>query len=474
LLVAACWSLVALAEELIAIEDGVLVLTGDNFEAAIESNPQILVEFYAPWCGHCKKLAPEYSAAAEQLAEKGAQAKLAKVDATEHKELGQKFGVKGYPTLKFFKNGVAQDYTGGRTADTIVQWIQKKSGPDAQTLSSKEEADAFVADNKVSVIGFFKTLDGNEDEAFLEAAASSEDVVFGMTSSEEIFKAFEIDAEKAVIINKQFDEGRLLLSGEITAESISEFVIANSLPLVVDFNSDTAKQIFQGKIKNHFLMFQSAEDEKYEHNLHNARKVAKEMKGDMMFVTITTDEAEHKRVLDFFAITEDEVPTFRLSAGDDMVKFKPDNKELSEENIRAFIQSWKDGELKPHLKSDDVPEDWDAADVKVLVGKNFADVALDVEKDVFVEFYAPWCGHCKKLAPIWEELAEKFKDNEKIVIAKLDATTNEVEDVKIRGFPTLKLFKAGDNTVVDYSGGRTLEDFVKFLSPKEETEKDEL
>ena len=285
---------------------------------------------------------------------------------------------------------MAQDYTGGRTADTIVQWIQKKSGPDAQTLSSKEEADAFVADNKVSVIGFFKTLDGNEDEAFLEAAASSEDVVFGMTSSEEIFKAFEIDAEKAVIINKQFDEGRLLLSGEITAESISEFVIANSLPLVVDFNSDTAKQIFQGKIKNHFLMFQSAEDEKYEHNLHNARKVAKEMKGDMMFVTITTDEAEHKRVLDFFAITEDEVPTFRLSAGDDMVKFKPDNKELSEENIRAFIQSWKDGELKPHLKSDDVPEDWDAADVKVLVGKNFADVALDVEKDVFVEFYAPW------------------------------------------------------------------------------------
>jgi len=112
--------------------------------------------------------------------------------------------------------------------------------------------------------------------------------------------------------------------------------------------------------------------------------------------------------------------------------------------------------------------------VKVLVGKNFADVALDATKDVFVEFYAPWCGHCKKLAPIWEELAEKYKDNDKIVIAKLDATTNEVENVKIRGFPTLKLFKSGNNEVVDYSGGRTLEDFVKFLSPKDEAEKDEL
>ena len=91
----ACISLSARGDELIAVEEGVLVLTEDNFQAAIESHSQILVEFYAPWCGQCKKLAPEYSSAASQLAEKGAEAKLAKVDATEQKELGQKFGIKG-------------------------------------------------------------------------------------------------------------------------------------------------------------------------------------------------------------------------------------------------------------------------------------------------------------------------------------------------------------------------------------------
>jgi len=260
-----------------------------------------------------------------------------------------------------------------------------------------------------------------------------------------------------------------------TKDSITLFVAGNSLPLVVDFNTDTAKQIFQGAINNHFLMFQSAKDDKFEHNLHNARKVAGDMKGDIMFVSVTTDETEHKRVLDFFGISEDEVPTFRLSAGEDMMKYKPENKEMSEENIRAFIKSFKSGELKPHLKSDPVPEDWNANPVKVLVGKNFAEVALDTGKDVFVEFYAPWCGHCKKLAPIWDELAEKYKDNDKLVIAKLDATTNEVENVKIKGFPTLKLFKSGNNEVVDYKGGRTLEDFVKFLSPEEaDKAKDEL
>ena len=95
LLVVCCLSVPSLSDGLIAVEEGVLVLTEDNFQSALDSNPLILVEFYAPWCGHCKKLAPEYSSAAQQLAEKGAEAKLAKVDATEHKELGQKFGVKG-------------------------------------------------------------------------------------------------------------------------------------------------------------------------------------------------------------------------------------------------------------------------------------------------------------------------------------------------------------------------------------------
>merc|ERR550517_2055173 len=85
---------------------------------------------------------------------------------------------------------------------------------------------------------------------------------------------------------------------------------------------------------------------------------------------------------------------------------------------------------------------------------------MDASKDVLVEFYAPWCGHCKKLAPIWDELGEKFKDHDDIVIAKMDSTQNEVKAVKVKGFPTIKLFKMGDNT-----GDRTLDSFVTFLRP---------
>lgn len=76
---------------------------------------------------------------------------------------------------------------------------------------------------------------------------------------------------------------------------------------------------------------------------------------------------------------------------------------------------------------------------------------------------APWCGHCKQLIPIWEELAEKFADREDVVVAKMDSTTNEVEDVKVQSFPTLKYFPKNGGEVVDYSGERTLEAFAKFL-----------
>ena len=116
--------------------DTVIKLTKDTFDATVDKNPYLLVKFYAPWCGHCKALAPEYEKAAQILQENSPAVTLAKVDATAEEELGTRFRVRGFPTLKFFKHGKEYDYSGGRTEATIVEWVKKRVGPPSKVLST--------------------------------------------------------------------------------------------------------------------------------------------------------------------------------------------------------------------------------------------------------------------------------------------------------------------------------------------------
>merc|ERR1711931_36448 len=179
---------------------------------------------------------------------------------------------------------------------------------------------------------------------------------------------------------------------------------------------------------------------------------------------VNTDEEDHSRILEFFAMKKEEIPGLRIiKLEEDMAKYKPTSSDLSAEALTAFVQDFLDGKLKQHLLSQDLPEDWDKEPVKVLVSSNFDEAALDAGKDVLVEFYAPWCGHCKQLAPIYDKLGEKCKDSETVVIGKMDATVNELEHTKVQSFPTIKLFKKGDNKIVEYNGERTLEGLTKFL-----------
>ena len=105
----------------------VVSLTPANFDSYVGSKPT-MVKFFAPWCGHCKHLAPEYEKAAEKL--KGGKVVLAEVDCDANKDLCSRYEVHGYPTVKFFPKGDKKgiEYDGARTADSIVEWIGKNGG----------------------------------------------------------------------------------------------------------------------------------------------------------------------------------------------------------------------------------------------------------------------------------------------------------------------------------------------------------
>jgi len=160
------WLSIALVVAL-ATANHVIVLDDSNFEMTLAEKNPILVEFYAPWCGHCKALEPEFEEAAKMLAGKNAKVFLGKVDATAEnaKQLQKAFKISGFPTLKFFPSGKADDpsisYDGQRKAADIVKWLEKQTSSPYVPLTTAAEITELKAslsedEEKIVVIGAFE------------------------------------------------------------------------------------------------------------------------------------------------------------------------------------------------------------------------------------------------------------------------------------------------------------------------------
>ncbi|KAI8616368.1 prolyl 4-hydroxylase, beta polypeptide [Chytriomyces sp. MP71] len=433
----------------------VVVLTDKTFSKWVKGEDLSLVEFYAPWCGHCKALAPEYEIAATELKEEGI--KIAKVDCTVEKDTCSEAGVSGYPTLKVFRKGAASDYKGERKAPSIISTMKKQALP-ALSLVTAKEIDDFKAKDKVVIVGYFADKTSKKFKAY-EAVANQlrDDYVFGYTND-------KVEGVKtpAVTLFKKFDEGENKFAGKFTEEELSNFIKTNSMPLIDEIGPENYQKYVSAGVPLGFIFVESDEQRKEFSDLFTP--LAKANKAKIAFVFIDAVKfGSHAKNLN---LKEGKWPAFAINKPNEGHKFPFKGEALTETAVTKFVEEFVSGEMKPDLKSEEIPATNDEP-VKIVVNKNFKDIVLDKKKDVFLEVYAPWCGHCKKLSPIWDELAELLKNDKEIVIAKMDGTENDFPadvNVQVQGFPTLKLWKAKTNEIVDYDGGdRTLEPLLSWL-----------
>ena len=427
---------------LYTINGEVTVLNKDNFDKHLEESEYLLVKFYAPWCGHCKKLAPHY----DKLSEEGVESvTVAKVDATVETELAAKYEVKGYPTLKWFINGTEYDFKGGRDFDTMNAFLKKATGEWADFIETQEQLDSLLefSDEDAVVVS-------NHDTSYLRPlAAQLGAVAFGQLVED----GKSLLPENTLRVYNKF-EGSLdyydFVEDKDGPTNVN-FIRRHSIPLINKLKSTSIKRAFEYS-RQHFIVV--TDDKNYDKVVDQMRPVADLHSPHIIFVTV---ESTNKQVVDMFGIKE--FPTAVLvNLSPKIVKY-PMEGEITSENLRNHVTAYQAGELTASLKSEEPPESQEEGKPHVIVGKTFKETVKSNE-NVFVKFYAPWCGHCKKLAPVWDELAEKLQD-ENVVIAKYDATANENEDLNIKGFPTLKYYKNGN--AIDYSGGRDLDSLVKFV-----------
>ncbi|KAK6136298.1 hypothetical protein DH2020_029962 [Rehmannia glutinosa] len=423
-----------------------------------------MVEFYAPWCGHCQALAPEYAAAAEEL--KDETVALAKVDATEEAELSQKFDVQGFPTVYFFVDGVHKPYPGQRTnfndfddmsiEDAAVFMllafhylinsqidtedicrlmdrcyrclVEEKDRSGFKNITTIEEAEHILADEDKIVLGYLESLVGSDSEEL--AAASSWKMMLPLPDNKSrCGKAFPHRSACQTSIS----------GGEFAKSAIAEFVFENKLPLVTNFTRESAPLVFENPIKKQLILFATSNDSKKFYPVF--LEAAKSFKGKLICVYVELDNEDvGKQVSEYFGVNGEAPSVLAYTGNDDARKFLLDS-ELTIDSIK------NDG------------------DVKIVVGDNFDEIVLDESKDVLLEIYAPWCGHCQSLEPIYNKLGKHLRGIDSLVIAKMDGTTNEHPRAKSDGFPTLLFFPAGNKSFdpITVETDRTVVAFYKFL-----------
>lgn len=285
--------------------------------------------------------------------------------------------------------------------------------------------------------------------------------MFGIVTDEALAKEHNAQVP-SIVLYKQFDEGRNDLKDNFQVESIEEFVKTNAVPLLDAIDASNFQHYVDAELPLAYIFVDNEDDQKKLVDL--ATPLAQKYKGKINFVHIDAERfGAHADNLGL----KQQWPAFAIQHLDTGAKFPLDQtKDITLENLEPFLQDYLDGKIKPTLKSAEAPAD-NNGPVKVVVATEFNDIVLDASKDVFLEVYAPWCGHCKRLAPTWEQLGEAVaKQDDSIVIAKMDGTENDIpEDAgfEVTGFPTLKFFKAGTNELIDYDGDRSIDDLVEFI-----------
>jgi protein disulfide-isomerase A1 len=445
-------------DEEFPIDSNVTVLTNLTFDKALEKYDNLFVMFYAPWCGHCKNFKPHLERAAGILRKENII--CAKVDATEDQQLSERFDIRQFPTIKYFKKGVEIDYNEKRVEEDVIKWVRKKSGPQAKLLKTIEEVESFQKVNNVSLIYFGKNA---EDLKIYEVVAlKNEEFAFGIVEDETITKKFNAKLN-SVVLFKNFDEKRNDLE-KVTDKDLNDFLDKYSERKVGTFSDRTLRIVFGQKVPA--LVYFGEKGDKWDEAEKILNSIADKIIDKLRIVMTELKEQIAATIAEFVGVKIEDLPALRIidTRTPDIIKYKMEG-DIVDKNILSFIEGWEKGTLKIYLKSQEEPE-INNLTLYQVVGKTYQKEVIDNDKDVMIVFYAIWCPHCNEFLPTFKELAKKLKEkNPKILFARIDGSKNDVESVKYTGLPAIFFYPGNkkDQEPLKYDGDRTIKDMIKFI-----------
>ncbi|GAB5356642.1 hypothetical protein AAMO2058_000307000 [Amorphochlora amoebiformis] len=336
------WVVAALVLDGAIAEGGssVIKLTDDNFDDFTSTGSWIL-KFYAPWCGHCRRMAEDFETAAAEMEGKIG---FGEIDCTKQKSLKTRFEVKGYPTLKFYRDGEARPYRSGRKAENLIEYAKSMSRDPIQRVTTST-VDTMMENHGVS----FVYVDGSKDASisgeFQKIAKKYQGLYFfgsavGKAGSS-FSKKFRIDTTPAVAYLTK--GGIPDVTTDLGEESLDAFIKEHPFSLVTEINSHTFSDVSDnGKPVMIVVMKKPKEDS--DRLLSAAYAPALALQGTVL--TAKIDGKRFSSYLDQFGVRKSGAPKILIVDYETEIYWhSPSDILTSEGDLSLKIQEWVEGAL---------------------------------------------------------------------------------------------------------------------------------
>eukprot|EP01104_Vermistella_antarctica_P011033 TRINITY_DN301_c0_g1_i1.p1 TRINITY_DN301_c0_g1~~TRINITY_DN301_c0_g1_i1.p1 ORF type:complete len:3098 (+),score=985.10 TRINITY_DN301_c0_g1_i1:119-9412(+) len=506
-------------------ESAVVILQDETFDKVLkETGGAWLIEFYAPWCGHCKKLAPIWTRMAMET-ENDSSLTVAKVDCTEQTELATRFGVTGFPSIKFVKDGLVYDYGGGRDKASFLAFAS--SGYALLEDDEPYAVPAAPAPLDESAVVVFE--DATFDNVLKEAGAETGWLVefyapwcghcknlapiwtrmASDTQSDASLNVAKVDCTVEKELASRFGVSGFPSIKFIKGGNVYDYKGGRDQPSFLKFAASGYKEADNKPVPSPPAPLDESavvvlEDATFDEVLKEAggetgwlvefyapwcghcknlaptwTRMATDAKSDASLNVAKVDCTVEKKLANRFGVSG--FPSIKFIKGGNVYDYKGGRDQPS--FLKFAAAGFKDADTYPIPAVGAAPpkKEGEAADkpvpkvaqaasknVVVLTDDNF-DASLKKGGIHMVEFFAPWCGHCKTLAPVWDSLADDLSKVSDVHIANVDCTKNSAtaDRFDVKGFPSIKMIR--DGVVYDYKGSRSLPAFKKFIDGGYET-----
>jgi len=353
------------------------------------------------------------------------------------------------------------------------------------TLDTVDEVKEFITsegEENSLVMGFFDETDTENKDAFVQMSSQlGSSYKFAVAYSKDILEDMKIGSS-AVYVYKPSKHVSVKDNEKIKArypsktirlDSLERFIHEKSLPLVSEKNSKNEVALEAAKLPL-MTVYADIDHQKnpkgFAYVVNRVRKVAKQFENKLVFVVADKNQYSHE--LGHYDFSLPNSQDIGVGVMHSNMCYSMQEK-FNVENMVAFINDFKSGKLvgkeKVIAPKSDSHDDEDADDgtpsaVVDITNDNYKALVADSTKDIMLEFYAPWCGHCKALKPEYKKLANAFKDDDSVMIAAMDATANEVpKGFDVQGYPTIMWIPGNTKKPVSYDDDREAGAMIEYI-----------